>query len=427
MPLLFAMSLAGSISLTVGLCILLCRKVDTNFYYANSLFKLSVFLLLLPVQLVKNLFPVPANLFTVKNNYMYVLSFKNKFQLQLHSKTLFVPFWLLYLFLFIMCSVLLFCIYEYKNYRTTCRTLLKTSTPFDFQEHFCIYRNPFLTTPCTIGFLKTYILFPDNDFSDIQSEMLYIHETTHIKNKDSIFKFLCAICLCLHWYNPIIWTLLPLYSYSAECMCDYNVIQLFSSETERRIYASLLLDISTTKLPLPQIWKNNFSTSKKILKRRIIFIMKTNSQTKKSLIFATLLLFSILIIPVTTYAYTPLEQTSEFLVSENTVLTEEITTLTEEIPPKYIDCFNGFVDFSSSNESIVFEDETTFHSLDYSLTESSRVICKHTYKSGHVYTHSLNKKGGCVITCYSAKICTKCNLKKDMVKVSTTTYVKCIH
>ena len=58
MPLFFSMSLAGSIPLCIGLLIMILQKEQTSFYYVNSLFKLSVILYLLPLQLIKN---IPAS------------------------------------------------------------------------------------------------------------------------------------------------------------------------------------------------------------------------------------------------------------------------------------------------------------------------------------------------------------------------------
>lgn len=47
MPLFFSMSLAGSIPLCIGLLIMILQKEQTNFYYVNSLFKLSAILYLI--------------------------------------------------------------------------------------------------------------------------------------------------------------------------------------------------------------------------------------------------------------------------------------------------------------------------------------------------------------------------------------------
>lgn len=57
MPIFFAMSLAGSIPFCIGLLVIIFRKEKTNFYYVNSLLKLSIILYLLPIQLIKKSSP----------------------------------------------------------------------------------------------------------------------------------------------------------------------------------------------------------------------------------------------------------------------------------------------------------------------------------------------------------------------------------
>lgn len=427
MPLFFSMSLAGSIPLCIGLLIMILQKEQTNFYYVNSLFKLSVILYLLPLQLIKNMIPATHNFFTIDNNYTYILSLKNKLQLHFYDKTILVPFWMFFLLLIVTGSIFIFCIYEFRTYRKTCNILLKTSISFNFQKDSCLYKNPLLKTPCTLGFFKSYILFPDQNFTGSQKEMLFIHETAHIENKDSIFKFLIMICFCLHWYNPFVWFFLPVYSYSAECLCDYKVIQRFSSHTERKEYATLLLNIASTEPPFPKIWKNNFSVSKKIVKRRLLYIMNTTGVSKKIMLYGALSLLCLIILPLTTYAYTPLEQTTAFSPDEDSKLTEEIITLINETPSNYADPYDKLVNFSSSNECIILEDGSVLDSAVPNSSGESRVSCSHTYENGYVYHHTVNKSGGCTITRYSAKICTKCKYKKNMVKISTATYVKCTH
>ena len=138
MPIFFAMSLAGSIPFCIGLLVIIFRKEKTNFYYVNSLLKLSIILYLLPIQLIKKIIPVTRNLFTVANHYTYVLSLKNKFYLQLCNKVLVIPFWLFLLFLSITISISIFCIYEYRTYKKTCNILLKTSMPFESQKKFIL-------------------------------------------------------------------------------------------------------------------------------------------------------------------------------------------------------------------------------------------------------------------------------------------------
>ena len=288
MPLFFSMSLAGSIPLCIGLLIMILQKEQTNFYYVNSLFKLSVILYLLPLQLIKNMIPATHNFFTIDNNYTYILSFKNKLQLHFHDKTILVPFWMFFLLLIVTGSILIFCIYEFRTYRKTCNILLKTSISFKFRKDSCLYKNPLLKTPCTLGFFKSYILFPDQNFTDSQKEMLFIHETAHIENKDSIFKFLIMICFCLHWYNPFVWFFLPVYSYSAECLCDYKVIQRFSSHTERKEYATLLLNIFHRITFFQRFGKITFCFKKNSKKEIIVYYEHYRREQKNNVIWCSI-------------------------------------------------------------------------------------------------------------------------------------------
>ena len=164
-----------------------------------------------------------------------------------------------------------------------------------------------------------------------------------------------------------------------------------------------------------------------IVKKRLLYIMNTTGVSKKIMLYGALSLLCLIILPLTTYAYTPLEQTSTFSPNEDSKLTEEIITLIDETPSNYADPYDKLVDFSSSNECIVLEDGSVLDSAVPNSSEKSRASCSHTYENGYVYHHTVNKSGGCTITRYSAKICTKCKYKKNMVKISTATYVKCTH
>lgn len=58
MPLLFSMTLAGSLPLLLCILILLCKKKSVNFLFINGLLKLSIFFFLIPLQLLRRIFPV---------------------------------------------------------------------------------------------------------------------------------------------------------------------------------------------------------------------------------------------------------------------------------------------------------------------------------------------------------------------------------
>lgn len=74
--------------------------------------------------------------------------------------------------------------------------------------------------PCTIGFFRQKIVFPESFPLHPDFIMVYKHEHTHLKNHDNLVKLLCLFVLCLHWMNPVAYLLLFLYIDTAEIVSD---------------------------------------------------------------------------------------------------------------------------------------------------------------------------------------------------------------
>lgn len=422
MPLLFSMSLAGSLPLLLCVLIILFRKESVNFLLINGLLKLSIFFFLIPVQLVRLIHPV------VPDTITWYLDDKLRFYTK--DGLFLLPFYLVLLGVIIICVLFIFCIFETVQYRRALTVLLKTSIPLpegNASKSTSVYLNPTLTTPCTVGFFHCRIFLPSVSLSDSEENWLLTHEKKHISRKDSFFKLLCTVCLCLHWYNPISWLLLPLYQYCSECSSDAAVIKDMSQE-QKRAYAQLLIEHSSAQPPLPFIWKNNFASSSQILKRRILIIMKnshTNSRLKTPLLLVLCLL---LCSTTTTFAYTPMEKMdSSFLPPEDENVT--YVRLTDDPEAIFSEIFPyGFADFSSSSSVIVLEDGTQ---VDYDESDTTRSpqrqTCQHTFVKGQQQRHLTNSSGGCTITMYTLKRCSKCGLVKDRVKAGYYTFPKCTH
>ena len=200
------------------------------------------------------------------------------------------------------------------------------------------------------------------------------------------------------------------------------------SQEQKRAYAQLLIEHSSAQPPLPFIWKNNFASSSQILKRRILTIMKnphTNSRLKTTLLLVLCLL---LCSTTTTFAYTPMEKMNSSFLSpsdENVTyirLTDDPEAIFSEIFPY------GIADFSSSSSDIVLEDGTQ---VDYDESDTTRSpqrqTCQHTFVNGQHQLHVGNSSGGCTITMYTLKRCSKCGLVKDRVKAGYYTFPKCTH
>lgn len=341
-----------------------------------------------------------------------------------------IPPYLVILGVIMICILLVFCIYETVQYRRALTALLSTSIPLEktnSSKKNSIYLNPTLTTPCTVGFFRCRVFFPSVSFSDSEKNWLLTHEEAHISRKDPLFKLLCTICLCLHWYNPVCWLLLPLYQYCSECSSDAVVVKDMSA-AQKRAYAQLLIERSSAKPPLPVIWKSNFSSSSQFLKKRILNIMKNqhvNSKLKTSILLALCLL---LFASTTTFAYNPPQELDADSIpspDENVDyirLTDDPEAIFSEIFPY------GIADFSASDSVIVLENGTQIPADESDIRPyAQRQTCKHTFVKGQQQHHVVNSGGGCTIIMYTLKRCSKCGLIRDKIKAGYYTFPECTH
>lgn len=76
-----------------------------------------------------------------------------------------------------------------------------------------------------------------------REDRMYIvaHEKAHIARGDQWWKLLGFGCLCLHWYNPLVWLSFVLFSRDTEVACDERVVWGMALE-ERKAYSVALLN-----------------------------------------------------------------------------------------------------------------------------------------------------------------------------------------
>lgn len=66
------------------------------------------------------------------------------------------------------------------------------------------------------------------------------HERTHIRHQDPLIRVIGILCICLHWWNPLVWLAVHRMNQDMEMFCDETVLSRASLE-ERKAYARTLL------------------------------------------------------------------------------------------------------------------------------------------------------------------------------------------
>ena len=102
-----------------------------------------------------------------------------------------------------------------------------------------IYSVQGLETPFVMGILRPRIYLPAS-LSGREKSYILLHEKTHIRRLDPIFKLLSSFALYLHWFNPLVWLAFCLADKDMEISCDETVIRRLGHDIKKEYSASLL-------------------------------------------------------------------------------------------------------------------------------------------------------------------------------------------
>lgn len=139
--------------------------------------------------------------------------------------------------------------------------------PFSVRQLSCA------SSPFTAGIFRPVIYMPQNTDWDNTDFLSYIleHEYIHIRRFDPIFKLLLTLSVCLHWFNPLVWTMYFLTNRDIELACDEAVLQAFGMN-QKSCYARILISMEESKYaPSPL----SIGFCRTALEERITAIMKT--------------------------------------------------------------------------------------------------------------------------------------------------------
>ena len=416
------MSIAGSIPVLLCFLLFLIQRDSYNYFWGRKLLLTGVFFFLIPVQLVRFLLPMnilPEPAFS-EETQLY-LSHSMDFLPGRGDEYVWFPRWVSAIILLWAGIVILFALYQFIKYRKIVRKINRSVFYYvDEPEMELVYYvvPDGSCGPCTVGFFRQKIIIPES-FTELENfSMVYQHEYTHLKNRDNLVKLLCLIVLCIHWMNPAAYLLLFLYRITAEAVSDDAAVLGYSKDIIKT-YAMLLVTTTPVREKLPVVWKNNFSSEGKMIKRRINYMMKKrkNGWMRKGII-AMVSALTIAASAGTVLAYEPLQ-------SSDVKVTKDIKT----DAPEYTNF--DFEEYDEANNEFS-ESDSIFVSLYGEIvpiydTNIPKALCKHNMVDGYLKNHISNGSGGCSVKVYTCQRCTRCGYLANSKYDYTVTYTKCPH
>ena len=68
-----------------------------------------------------------------------------------------------------------------------------------------LYTNHLVSSPMLIGLFRPRIILPVSHLSERDFYYTVLHELTHYRRRDMLYKWLVQLALCLHWFNPFVY------------------------------------------------------------------------------------------------------------------------------------------------------------------------------------------------------------------------------
>ena len=102
-----------------------------------------------------------------------------------------------------------------------------------------------IPSPFVLGVFRPKIYLP-SDLPEGERDYILLHERTHIRRGDHIFRALAWLALSIHWFNPLVWLAFHLAGKDMEMSCDETVLRKMGRDV-RADYSTSLLRLSAGK------------------------------------------------------------------------------------------------------------------------------------------------------------------------------------
>lgn len=139
-----------------------------------------------------------------------------------------------------------------------------------------VYVSEKVGSPCLVGlFHPAVYLTPESAASEETLRHVLTHELTHYAHKDHIWSLVRCVCLCVYWFDPLVWVAAWFSRRDCELACDEGALERLGEE-ERIAYGKTLLDVVSHAAAHAHLLQTAtaMNETKKQLKERVNFILK---------------------------------------------------------------------------------------------------------------------------------------------------------
>ncbi|MDE7415906.1 MAG: M56 family metallopeptidase [Lachnospiraceae bacterium] len=283
-----------------------------------------------------------------------------------------------------------------------------------------VYQCGAADTPFTIGIFCPIIVLPLREWDVTELKMVMEHETIHIRQWDNPIKILVLVLLALNFYNPLAWYVMYQWNVAAELSCDQKVITGKTKEEIKR-YGLLTVEMGENHIGNMNMPIMGFSMQNKIMKERIDQMRNgvKKERVLQKFIGAGVMGIALFASTLSVFAYSPKSITYANDIYDTTYFSEDVMwgDVYGDLP---VNKNGGWIFWSEETDNIEILSELNPDIEMYSL-------CIHEYVSGETTGHIKNSDNSCKVDYYNAKRCSKCGKVVLGELISTSMYTLCPH
>ncbi len=230
-------------------------------------------------------------------------------------------------------------------------------------KRLTVRKTELLDAPLIVGLTKPVLYLPQTKIKDEDLTYILLHELTHYRRRDLLFKWFAMLVSIIHWFNPFVYIVSKQMDDACEVSCDFEVCKNLS-ESQKKDYMIMLLDFVQMAVTQKRPLTTQMASSKKTLERRLIMI-KTKKATGK-LISALSVVIAIAMFSATVFASGVLSGIAEdsytieitnngekivlahlpFIENNTVYLPLRELLVMEQVKNEDITYYNGYVEFS---------------------------------------------------------------------------------
>lgn len=158
--------------------------------------------------------------------------------------------------------------YRMTKYMMFLRTIKKHSVTErsleNIPKRLTVRKTELLDAPLIVGLIKPVLYLPQTEIKEEELDYILLHELTHYRRHDLLYKWFAMLVSSIHWFNPFVYTVSRQIDEECEMSCDYAVCKTLT-EPQKKDYMAMILDFVQTSIQKKRPLTTQMASSKKIL------------------------------------------------------------------------------------------------------------------------------------------------------------------